>query len=571
MKKIYMLFLSIMLIAVISISTQASETQPFFLLGQNEQAEVVLSLKEVIPLEIGKNPLPLVTVKDGRKVIICAGESKKSGKIEQGASLRLLSPDYKSVEKIVPCDSSLNAYAINPEQTTIWLATRGGTKDKQTIVPKLYRVDLNPFKASAIPLDSIPVDLKISDDGKWLAVAELGSLKSDSSVLRLYNANSMELIARCQIPKNPGLMQFSDDQRYLVVSSYGYPNLTSFDIPMNCYVEYDNVTVPAGVSIIDLEALQSRKHGFEIINHEFIPGENGTVYVMVKGDTSNTVTAIGPSGLLWELSFNYTPQNIQERPGADQVWISGGKDISVIQKSTGNLIKEITANNDIKPILFLDNSIFAYTYNMNSLKLNIINLDQLTIENNVAVGSAGFAAFKTIVLVASVIDYHNSLQPQYVNGVQVPRTTRQVPRFYAWKGNLVACPEKHKLYMLNSYLAQIHAYDMKTGEVDKKLGKLGEETIYLQMAPNQKYLILITGNKWRLINTETDKTDLKFNPYGFKVTAVTSKAETPTPYFSPDETKLYIANKSKITIIDLEKGEKLKAPDTETKDAIVCW
>lgn len=54
-----------------------------------------------------------------------------------------MSPDLKAYEKIVQCNSSLTAYTLNRDLTTIWLATWGGVIDKETIKTKLYRVSLD--------------------------------------------------------------------------------------------------------------------------------------------------------------------------------------------------------------------------------------------------------------------------------------------------------------------------------------------------------------------------------------------------------------------------------------------
>jgi hypothetical protein len=103
MKKLtlILLILSITFFTLANTPVNAFETRPFFLLGQNEKAEVVLPSGKVIPLELGKNPIQVLTTNYGRKLILCGGHEEKSGQIKQGASLQLMSEDLQSYEKKV--------------------------------------------------------------------------------------------------------------------------------------------------------------------------------------------------------------------------------------------------------------------------------------------------------------------------------------------------------------------------------------------------------------------------------------------------------------------------------------
>lgn len=567
MKKYWaILLISVFLISTFYVQAETSDEQPMFLLGQNEKAEVIIAGKTTV-LELGKNPIQLITSGEGRRLILCAGETSKSGDIQQGASLRLLSSDLKSYEKIIHCDSSLTAYTFDKDLTTIWLAVRGGVFKKEKVTPKVYRVNLSSLEATEIELESVPCDIALSGDGKWVAVTELGGAETPNSVLTIYEADSMALAGSFDIAKNPGFLMFDNDNDSLVVAGYGYKYQENFKIPTEYFMRLDQ-PVPAGADVIDLLSFQSQKIDLGIANKEFIVGDNATIYAIVSEETKGIVRAVGPSGLLWEQNCDFVPKFIQERPGTEQVWIIGGKNINIVDKTTGTVLKSISAPNDVKPFLFLENSVYAYGYNMNNRKLNIMNLDNLTIEKTLAAGSTGFAVLKTAAFVASAISYYDSLQPRYVNGVQMPRNVQPVYWVSSPRGNIVPCPEKNKLYMLNSFLAQIYTYDLKKDEVDKKLGNFGQNSMYLQMAPNRKYVILVSGDGWKLISVETDKSVLHFNPLGDLVFGAT---EASTPYFNPDGKRMYIPYKSKITVIDLENAKKLANLKSETKDAMIYW
>jgi len=565
---------TVLLIVIIVLSTfyvqaETAEEQPMFLLGQNEKAEVIIAGK-TISLELGKNPIQLITNSEGRKLILCAGEANKAGNIEQGASLRLLAPDLKSYEKTVQCDSSLTAYAIDNDQTTVWLAVRGGVVEKENVKPKVYRVSLNSLEVLEKELESIPCDVTVSGDGQWMAVTELGGAETPNSFLTIYEADSMVLAGRFDIAKNPGFVMFNNENDSLVVAGYGYKYQENFKIPTKYFIRLKE-PVPAGADVIDLLSLQSQKIDLGIANNEFIVGNNATIYTIVSEEMKGIVRAVGPKGLLWERNCDFVPKYIQERPGTEEVWIIGGKNISIIEKTTGEILKSISAPNEVKPFLFLENSAYAYGYNMNNRKLNIMNLDNLSIEKTLAAGSTGFAVLKTAAFVASSISYYDSLQPRYVNGVRMPQNVQPVHWINSPQGNIVPCLEKNKLYMLNSFLAQIYTYDLQKDEVDKKLGNFGQNSMYLQMAPNRKYVVLVSGDGWKLISTETDKAVLNFNPSGVSVRLAFQAAEAPTPYFSPDGKRIYIPDKSKITVIDLEKAKKLANLKSDTKDAMICW
>lgn len=582
MKKYFItLMVVILMLSIFNAHAETSAEPPMFLLGQNEIAEVIISGKAT-SLEIGKNPIQLITASEGRKMILCAGETKNSGEIIQGASLRILAPDYQKYEKIIQCESALTAFTLNNDLTAIWLATKGGTRDKAIVQPKVYRVSLGTFEVTEVALDSIPCDVVISGDGKWLAVAELGGLETPHSILTLYDANSMASARRFKISKNPGALFFSDDNNTILVAGYGYKYHEGFTIPTAHSVKLEQ-PVAAGVDIIDLVSFESKKIDLGFVNNEFIFGDNGTIYGITSEEANDdtneetnlkakgNIKAIGFEGLLWEQACDFAPKFVQERPATDQVWIGGGKKVRIIDKPTGKILKDITVPNEIKPFLFIENHAYAYAYNMNKRKLNILHLNNLEIEDTLAVGSTGFAVMKVMLVAASFVNSYNSLQPQYVNGVRMPTNVQPIFWVHSPKGNIVACPEKNKLYMLNSLLAQIYTYDMKTGKVHKKLSNFGQNSMYLQMAPNGKYVILVSGDGWKLISVDTDKSVLNFNPAGTSVRLVFQEPEAPVPYFSPDGKRMYIPDNSKITVVDLENAKKLTNLKSETKDAMICW
>ncbi|HBE80682.1 MAG TPA: hypothetical protein DDW65_23290 [Firmicutes bacterium] len=124
--------------------------------------------------------------------------------------------------------------------------------------------------------------------------------------------------------------------------------------------------------------------------------------------------------------------------------------------------------------------------------------------------------------------------------------------------------------MLNSFLAEIYTYDIQKEVVAKKLGYLGEKTLYLQMSPNGKYVILVAGDNWKLVNTLTDKADLTFS-VGGGISFAFQEVTAPTPYFSPDGNTMYIPKDTKIMVIDLLNGKKQPLLTTKTKNAMIFW
>jgi hypothetical protein len=62
------------------------------------------------------------------------------------------------------------------------------------------------------------------------------------------------------------------------------------------------------------------------------------------------------------------------------------------------------------------------------------------------------------------------------------------------------------------------------------------------MAPNGKYVVLVAGDNWKLINTTTDKADLTFSPTA-GISFVFQEVTAPIPYLSPDGDKMYIPNR----------------------------
>ena len=482
--------------------------------------------------------------------------------------MRLLAPDLKSYTKTVKYDSSLTTYEVDSAANTIWLTTRGGNLNKEVVAPKLYRVSLDGLTNTEVVLDSIPVTIGLSGDGKWLAVGCLGSLVKNTSVLTLFEAETLKQVAAFEVAKNPGVVSFNNDNTRLVVTSYG--SQEGYKVPTSYYIKMEQPT-PAGACVINLETLQSKSIALGAVAQEIIVAENASAFSVAKDETGGTVKSVGPAGLLWEKKSEFLPEYIQERPGTDQVFIIGGKSVSIIERQSGSVVREIKAENDLKPFLFLENSALAYTYNASKRKLSILDLEKLEIKKTLTAGSTLMTMLKVLDTVTSVINYHNTLQPQFLNGVHIPHRVSKENWPHSPSGPMVACPEQNRLFLLNSNLGEINVYDMQKGIMEKRIKGVGEHSLSLQMSPNRKFLILISADGWRLINPSTNKTVLKFNPAGISISFVGQAITQPTPRFSLDGSKMYIADGSKVTIIDLVKGKKLPAISTQAKNALISW
>ncbi len=579
MRKLFLpLFILFTVFSVfMNIPASAAGEEPLFLLGQNEKAEIQLATGQVFALKIGRNPIQLLTGNQGQKLILCGGQEEKSGEVKQGASLLLVAGDFQSCEKQIQCDSALVAFEVSKDSSVIWLATQGGMMNKEIIKPKIYRVDLNSFSATETVLDSLPCQIALSGDDKRLAVACLGDKDDPSSVLTVWDANTSQQVASFEIAANPGILSFNNENNYIMVAGYGYQEpeststgvVTGFKIPAK-YFKQLKKPAPSGVNIINLATLDNRLFDLGRIAEDFIQGQSGIIYSIAKDENQSIVRATNWSGLLWEKRYDSLPKYVQEWPDKNRVFIICGKKISIISNDDGKTLKELTAENDIQPFLFWDSSPYAYSYNMSKLRLNTMDLNDSELGKTFKAGSAGLKILKATTMVLSVVAYADSLQPRYVNGVQMP--TRVTPIYWphAPKGNIVPCPEQEKLYMLNSFLAEIYTYDIQKEVVTKKFSYLGDNSLYLQMTPHGKYVVLVTGGDWKLINTKTDKADLTFG-VGGGIHLVFQEVTAPTPYFSPDGNKMYIPKGSQILVVDLLNGKKLKSLPTKTKDATLFW
>lgn len=550
-----------------TLTTYAAQESPFFLLGENEKAEIVGSYGKAVVLDLGLNPMEVITNKDGRKFFLCAGESNKTGGIIQGASVRLVSDDLVSYERVFALDSKLTAYLINKDATVLWMTTRGGVTNDVVVAPKLIRLDLISFAITESNLDSIPCEIAYSESSERLAVACLGEADQEESVVSIYETKDMKLLKTFGMPKNPGYLTFDADGTSLLAAGYGYRS--DFSVPTEYFVKL-KTPVSAGIAVINLITQKIDIIDLGPINQEFIIGRNTSIYGIVKNDKSGIVKAVGPNGLLWENNCDFNPEYVQERPDENQTFIMGEKKLRILQKDNGQTVKDLTLENDLKPFLFIGDSPFAYAYNTNVQRLNILNLQQLEMEKTLKAGSSFKAAMKVVAIGLSFVAYADSLQPHYVGNVRVyHHSSLYVPN--APRGSIVGYPEENKLFMLSAFLSEIYTYDMQKDVVEKKLSYLGEKTLYLQMAPNRKYIVLVSGDNWQLIDPKTAKSVLKFNPCGMTVRLVFQGITAPMPFYSPDGARMYIPKGTKVTVIDMENGKKLNDFKTEAKDALVSW
>lgn len=555
----------------ITFQTMASQEAPLFLLGDNEKAEIVWPKGKPIALPLGMNPLEVITSKAGRKIFLCAGETNKEGKILQGAFIGIVDKDLKDYERVIQLDSKLTAYEMDKEATVLWLTTRGGLSNEEEIAPKLLRLDLSTFELTECVLDSIPCELALASHEHELAVACLGDLDHDRSTVIIFNAHNLQPFYIREMPKNPGYLEFSEDGDSLVAAGYGYRD--EFTIPTEYSIKMAH-PISAGAVVLDLVDRRVKTIDLGAVHGEFVIGRNNTIYGVTKAENQSIVKAMDATGFLWQNSCDFGVEYIQEQPEGERTFVMGGKRLRILQKDNGQVVKDHTLENDLKPFLFPRGSAQAFAYNVDARRLNILNIDALEIEQTVKAGSGGLAALRAAVTVLSLVELYNSYQPRYVGGVRLPRRISH-NHWGLWdltsRGNIVACPDQNKLFMLNSYLNRIFMYDMKKGTIEKQMGGIGQETKYLQLAPNGKYVVLVTGDKWRLINTSNGQSALTFNPCGVNVRLAFQESKAPTPYFSPDGTRMFIPKGSKVTVVDLENGKKLANISTQTKDALVGW
>lgn len=541
--------------------------QPAFLLGENEKLDIVPMEGKATTLELGRNPVTVLTGNTGRKIIICAGDQNKSGEVEQGASLRLIDQSLTNYEKVIQWETQLTAYTVNHEATTAWFALRDGILNKNKVEAKICRVDLETFAIQELVVDSTPTHLELSSDCKWLAVATLGEGESSASGLAVIDAVTMKQVASFEIPKNPGALCFSDDSQSLVAASYGYHKDLMIQSP---YFVKQKQPTAAGALVVDLSTMQGKPMELGEVNKAFLLSKNATVYVLSTTETSGMVNAVGPHGLAWTKAYDFVPLYIQETPDFSRLLITGANRISVLEKATGQSIKELTGESEFGSWIFPEGTYTAYAYNPSVRKLNIMNLDNFELGKTVTAGSAGLAILRGLAFALQFAQF--AARPQYINGVRMPMHYSHIYWIYPARGNIVFCPEQKKLVILNSFLAQYYIYDIEKGLVDPNKGFANNKSLYLQMSPNGKYAIMVGGEAWKLIDPATGETVLRFGPPSqIKVRFVFQQPTMYDLYISPDGDRMYIPAGGKVTVIDLQNGKKLKNISTKAKDAIVCW
>jgi hypothetical protein len=162
--------------------------------------------------------------------------------------------------------------------------------NKEAIQPKIYRIDLNTFTATEAVLSSLPCQIALSGNGKILAVASLSEVEKLSSVLTVFEADSLKTTSTFEIIKNPGMLCFSNNNNTLTVGSYGYQidevtnngsNTTTnennvFKIPTQHFVKCKR-SIPAGIEIINLTTMKNRQFELGMINEDFIAGNDANI------------------------------------------------------------------------------------------------------------------------------------------------------------------------------------------------------------------------------------------------------------------------------------------------------
>jgi hypothetical protein len=436
--------------------------QPIFLLGENGKLDIVPPKGKATTLELGRNPVTVLTGSNGRKMIICAGEQSKSGEVGQGASLRLLDQSLTAYEKVITWDSAMTAYTVNKEATVAWFALREGVLDKNKVEAKICRVDLETLVTQELVVDSTPTHIELSSDERWLAFAALGQDDAAISFLEIVDAATMKPVGGFEIPKNPGLLCFSDDSQSLIVASYGYRKDLEVRLP---YFTILKEETPAGALVVDLSTMQGKSIGLGNVNKEFLLGKDATVYGITARETDGEVAAVGPHNVVWKKTYDFVPLYIQETPDLNHLLITGANRVSILEKATGQSIKELTGESEFGAWSFPEGTHMAYAYNPSARKLTMIDLNTCELGKPVKAGGTVLAALRGLSIVLSFTQ--SAMKPQYINGVRMPQHYYQVQWIHPARGSIVFCPEQKKLFLLNSYLLRYYIYDMAKGVIEE--------------------------------------------------------------------------------------------------------
>lgn len=175
-----------------------------------------------------------------------------------------------------------------------------------------------------------------------------------------------------------------------------------------------------------------------------------------------------------------------------------------------------------------------------------------------------------MVAVASVASFNDSLKPQYMGGVRMPQSTPHIYWFRNSGGDMVAGPEAKKLFIISPTTSQVVIFDTVQRKTIEKI-TVGEESKYLMLTPNQKFMIVVAGDTWRIINTDTNKVTLKISVDGLKFQLAFAETSAPTPYLNPAGDRLYVPVGSKVKVTDLTTGKKLKDISSKTKEPLIYW
>lgn len=542
-KLMFFILISLMFFQLGQNPALANDIEPIFLLGKNNQAEVMdINGKILSSLTLMNGPQKVITNICGSKLIFC--KDKKQW------SISLLNNELNTIKKRLTENSQLISYAINQNHSQFWAISHRNEKDEND---ELIQVDLKTLECNRISLDSPGIGIALSPNEAYLIITTRG-LNPLYGNLLILKTDSFKIAGIFDINKNPADLHFFINQNILMISSYGYhPALKKIDKEI---IQTD-ASIPGGADYIDLTTLkQSPSIPLGNICGKFIE-KNGRVYALVSNDKNGRVIELNPSGISTEFSVNFIPRQIEVNLQRSEIYVIGLKNIAIVNQNNNQLIADFKFNWKIEQFVWHEDSPYGLVYHPTSRGiLSILNLTDFRIEKNISLGRGYMVALKTL-------DYASSVSSGDISALL------DAQDMITRSGNMLLVPSKKKAYIYNTFTQDVSIFDIENNQLKQRIGCtfLGDSA-KLIMTPNQKFVLVMGEDKWRLINTETDQTELDlrikwFDPFEKKI--------TPSFYQTASGEQLIVSTGKKIYFVDLQTGKLNKKMASKTKNALISW
>ncbi len=530
------------LIFLIQGQSWADTPERFFLLGNNQKAQVVDTEWRVLAsLPLDKAPQQVITNRQGDKLFLC--------KDKDHWSLSLLKPDYTGYQKQFKQASVLTTFVMDQQRSCFWAISQSVT---QKGFEKLLRIDLKSLECRQIPLDSPGVTIALTPQEDRLIVTTAG-VDPFSANLSFFATDSLKILKTIPIAKNPATNYFVQNGQVLLATSYGYnPNLKN--LAVNPLIKTAD-PIPAAAYYIDLQTMQLCKRvQLGELSVDYV-AKNETVYALTAENNHGKVVSLAGDGKVGIYPVDFIPKQVELAAERSELYVVGAKEVAVFHGDDGRLVRKYQFNWKIDQLIIPESSAYGLIYHpTNRGILSIMDLDNQQIIKTLPLGRGYMVAWKTLDYTASIISGDVSV-------------LLDVSDMLFRTGDILVIPQKNLAYIYNNFSLDVAVVDTEKKEVIQRIGCDLGAACNLFYPVNQKYLIAIGPNQWKFINTETQKVDLNLRLKWIGG----DKIIVPHVYHSSAGAVLVIANGKKIIWVNLENGEIIRKLNSITKDAVIGW